>query len=71
MKAEKLFAEKLQEIVQIASKQGNCVAKEQVWETMQDCRLSEEQMELVFSYLVSHKIGIGEPVDLDDYLSDQ
>lgn len=71
MKAEKLFAEKLQEIVQIASKQGNCVSKEQVWETMQDCRLSEEQMELVFSYLVSHKIGIGEPVDLDDYLSDQ
>ncbi len=71
MNAEKLFADKLQELVKLAACQGNCVSREQVCEAMQACQLDEQQLELVFSYLVSHKIGIGEPVDLDDYLTDQ
>ena len=33
--------------------------------------MREEQLSLVFDYLKKHKIGIDEPVDLDDYLSEE
>ena len=32
--------------------------------------LSDDQLSLVYDYLKKHKVGIGEPVDLDDYLTD-
>ena len=31
--------------------------------------LDNEQLQMVFDYLVKHKIGINEPVDIDDYLT--
>lgn len=71
MKAEELFAAKLQNLMKLASEQGNCVSREQACSCMEECDLNEEQMELVFSYLTAHKVGIGEPVNLDDYLSNE
>lgn len=71
MDAKNLFAEKLQELLNLAKNQGNCVSKEQTEEIMAPCKLDENQMQMVCDYLTAHKVGIGEPVNLDDYLSDE
>ena len=33
--------------------------------------LNNEQLQMVFDYLVKHKVGINEPVNVDDYLTDE
>lgn len=71
MSKETEFAQTLQEVVNQAKDNGNCIAKEAVEEAFASQNLTKEQLELVFDYLVKHKIGIGEPVDLDDYLSEE
>lgn len=71
MNQEQLFAQKLEEIKRTAKEQGNCVSKEQVEEAFAGLNLDKEQFQLVFDYLKQHKIGIGEPVNLDDYLSEE
>lgn len=71
MNREQLFAQKLEEIKKTAKEQGNCVSKEQVEAAFAELSLEKEQFRLVFDYLKQHKIGIGEPVDLDDYLSEE
>lgn len=68
---EILFAKTLEHVKKQAKEQGNCIAKEQVEEAFSFLSLSEEQLALVYDYLNKHKIGIGEPVDLDDYLSEE
>ncbi|MBD5396156.1 MAG: hypothetical protein HDR71_18295 [Lachnospiraceae bacterium] len=68
---EILFAKTLEQVKKRAKEQGNCIEKEQVEEAFLALSLSEEQMELVFDYLEKHKIGIGAPVDPDDYLSEE
>lgn len=68
---EILFARTLEHVRKQAKEQGNCIAKEQVEEAFSFLSLSEEQLALVYDYLKKHKIGIGEPVDLDDYLSEE
>lgn len=68
---EILFAKTLEHVKKQAKEQGNCIAKEQVEEAFSFLSLSEEQLALVYDYLKKHKIGIGEPVDLDDYLSEE
>ncbi len=71
MNKEIEFAKTLQEVVNRAKDNGNCISKEEVEEAFASQNLKEEQLELVLDYLVKHKIGIGEPVDLDDYLSEE
>lgn len=71
MNREQLFAQKLEEIKKTAKEQRNCVSEEQVKEVFAELNLEKEQFQLVFDYLKQHKIGIGEPVDLDDYLSEE
>lgn len=71
MNREQLFAQKLEEIKKTAKEQGNCVSVEQVEDAFAELSLEKEQFQLVFDYLKQHKIGIGEPVDLDDYLSEE
>lgn len=73
MKADQeiLFAKTLEQVKKQAKDQGNCIVKEQVEEAFSALSLSAEQMRLVFDYLEKHKIGIGEPVDPDDYLSEE
>ena len=68
---EILFAKTLEKVRKIAKEQGNCISEEQVQEAFLTLALSQEQLELVYDYLKKHKIGIGEPVDLDEYLSDE
>ena len=47
MDAKNLFAEKLQELLNLAKNQGNCVSKEQTEEIMAPCKLDENQMQMV------------------------
>lgn len=68
---EFLFAQTLEQIRKAAKEQGGCVSEEQVREAFADQGLKEEQLQLVFDYLVKHKVGIGAPVDPDEYLTDE
>lgn len=71
MDREILFAKTLEQVKKTAADQGNCVSKEQVEESFAPLELTGEQMNMVYDYLHQHKIGIGEPVDPDEYLADE
>ncbi|MDE6845970.1 MAG: hypothetical protein K2J99_09415 [Lachnospiraceae bacterium] len=71
MNQEILFGKTLEQVKKTAKEQGNCISKEQVQDAFASLGLSEEQMEMVYGYLHQHKIGIGEPVDLEEYLADE
>lgn len=64
------FARILEQVRKQAKEQNNCISEAQVQEAFAELSLSDEQLELVFDYLKKHKVGIGEPVDLDDYLTE-
>lgn len=68
---EELFARTLEAVRVKAREQGNCVSEEQVREAFAEQDLSESQLQLVFDYLVKHKVGIGQPADPDEYLTDE
>ena len=71
MNREVVFAQTLEEVRKLAKDQGNCVSEEQVRDAFAALNLDNEQLQLVFDYLVKHKIGIGQPVNPDDYLSEE
>lgn len=70
MNKEVLFAQTLEQVRKLAKEQGNCVSEEQVKEAFTPLDLDKDQLQMVFDYLVKHKVGIGEPVNPDDYLSE-
>ena len=67
---EIIFAQTLEKVRKLAKEQGNCISQKQVEDAFDALALKKEQLDLVFDYLKMHKIGIGEPVNLDDYLSE-
>lgn len=71
MNREVLFAKTLEDVKKLAADQGGFVEEEQVKEAFAELSLDNEQLQMVFDYLVKHKVGIGAPVDLDDYLSEE
>lgn len=71
MKQEVLFAQTLEQVRALAKEQGNCVSEEQVQEAFAELNLTNDQLQMVYDYLVKHKVGIGQPVNPDDYLSDE
>ena len=71
MDKEILFANTLEQVKKTAAEQGNCISEEQVEEAFAPLGLADEQMAMVYDYLHKQKIGIGEPVDLDEYLADE
>lgn len=71
MNKEVLFAKTLEQVRQLAKEQGNCVSEEQVQEAFAPLEFDNDQLQMVFDYLVKHKIGINQPVDVDDYLTDE
>ncbi|MCH5263373.1 MAG: hypothetical protein J1F42_10700 [Lachnospiraceae bacterium] len=71
MDKEILFANTLEQVKKTATGQGNCISEEQVEEAFAPLGLAREQMAMVYDYLHRQKIGIGEPVDLDEYLADE
>lgn len=71
MNRELQFAKTLEEVKKKAKEQGNCISEEQIKEFFSELSLTEEQFQMVYDYLKQHKIGIGEPVNPDDYLSEE
>lgn len=71
MNKEVLFAQTLEQVRSLAKDQGNCVSEEQVKEAFAALDLNNEQLQMVFDYLVKHKVGINQPVNMDDYLTDE
>ncbi len=71
MNKEVLFAKTLEQVKKLAKEQGNCVSEEQVKEAFAPLDFDNEQLQMVFDYLVKAKIGINEPVNIDDYLTDE
>lgn len=71
MNQEQQFAETLEEIKQLARQQGNCISEEQVKEAFTPLAFEDRQLEMVYEYLKNQKIGIGEPLPLEDCLSEE
>lgn len=71
MNKEVLFAKILEQVKKTAKEQNNTISKEQVEQAFAPLELGVEQMDMVYDYLHQHKIGIGEPVDLDEYLAEE
>ncbi len=71
MNKEVMFAQTLEKVKTKAREQGNCISEEQVKEAFAELDLGEEQYQMVFDYLLKHKIGIGEPLSMEDCLTDE
>ena len=71
MNKEVLFAKTLEQVRKTAKEQGNCISEEQVKDAFAELDLSGEQLQMVFDYLLKHKIGIGQPMDPDEFLTDE
>jgi RNA polymerase primary sigma factor len=68
---EKEFAEILKLVTRAARENKNIISREQVVEAFSELDLDEKQLEMVFDYLKSHKIGVDEVADEFDNLSEE
>ena len=68
---ELLFAKTLEKVRKQAREQGNCIEEQQVRAAFAELALSQEQLEMVFDYLKKHKIGIGESIEPEEYLTEE
>lgn len=71
MNKEALFAKKLQEVKELARTQGNMIGQDQVIAAFEELELSGEQMQMVYNYLLQNKIGIGQHLSPEDYLTQE
>ena len=71
MNQEVLFAQTLEQVRQHAADQGGWISEEDVQEAFAPLALSGEQLQMVYDYLVKQRIGIGAPVNPDDYLTEE
>lgn len=71
MNKELEFSKKLEEVKGLARSQGNMVTQEQVMEAFEELELSSEQMQMVYDYLLQSKIGIGQHLDPEDFLTEK
>lgn len=69
MEHEIEFAKALEAVKKLAKQQESCISKEQVNEAFAALELNEEKLGMVFDYLKKSGIGIGEPLNPEDYLS--
>jgi len=70
MDKEVMFAKALEQVKAQALEQGRCISEEQVKEAFADLSLSEEQLQMVYDYLDKNRIGIGGPLDMDTFLTE-
>ena len=71
IKKEQLFLQKLQSLVADARKKGNTVSEEEIEEHFRDLDLSSGQMDQVRAYLSTQKIGVGEPLQYEDVITEE
>ena len=63
---EKEFAEILKLVTRTARENKNTISKEQIDLAFSELDLDEKQLNMVYDYLKSHKIGVGEDADFDE-----
>jgi len=68
---EKEFAEILKLVTRTARENKNTITKEQIDLAFSELDLDEKQLSMVYDYLKSHKIGVGDDVDFDEDLSQE
>ena len=68
---EKEFAEILKSVTRTARENRNIISTEQVKEAFSELDLDDKQLQMVFEYLKSHKIGIDEALEEEDNLSEE
>lgn len=71
MNQEVLFARTLEYVKKTGREQGNSISREQVEAAFEPLALDKTQMEMVYDYLEKQKIGIGEPLPEEDFLSEE
>lgn len=71
MNKEVRFAEILEEIKRTAREQGNVLSKEQVQEAFSELELDDDRLKMVFDYLQTAHIGIGEAPGEDEFMNDE
>ena len=71
MNQEIVFAQTLERVKSQAADQGGWIAEEDVQEAFAPMGLSGDQLQMVYDYLIKHKIGINAPVDPDEYLTEE
>lgn len=71
MNQEQLFAKTLEEVKLLAIEQERVISKEQVEEAFGRIGMKPEELTPIYDYLKQKKIGIGEPVNFDEYLSEE
>lgn len=71
MNQEQLFAKTLEEVKTLALSQGRVISKEQVEEAFGKLGMKAEELTPIYDYLKQKKIGVGEPVDPDEYLTEE
>lgn len=71
MNQEQLFAKTLEEIKLLAIEQNRVISKEQVEEAFGNIGMKPEELAPIYDYLKQKKIGIGEPVNADEYLTEE
>lgn len=71
MNQELEFAKTLEKVKKLAKQQGNLVSEVQVEEAFETVGLTGEQLLPIYEYLKNKNIGIGEPVDVEEILSEE
>ena len=71
MNQELEFAKILDQVRKLAASQGNVISKEQVEDAFLEIGMEKEALTPIYDYLKQKKIGIGEPVDLEEYLTEE
>lgn len=71
MEQESAFVKTLEEVLGLAKKQQNMVTDEQIRMAFGAIGIGGEQLTPIYEYLSSKHIGIGEPMDMDELLSQE
>lgn len=71
MDREVQFARTLEEIKKKARAQHNLISSAEVEKAFEALSLSEEQLQMVYQYLAQNKIGVDEPLDVEDILQEE
>lgn len=69
MNQEYEFAKTIEKIRKLAKEQNNVLSEEQIEGAFAGIGMKKEELLPVYEYLKQKKIGIGKPVDLDEYLT--
>ena len=71
MDREVQFARTLEEIKQKARAQQNLISSAEVEAAFAALSLSAEQLQMVYEYLAQNKIGVDEPLDVEETLQEE